>query len=90
MNNKKQKFDENQINFVTMIEEIRGELTGRISDISSTSEMNGENVKLLKEMTSIVKELDRLVKENRENDESDESEQLKFLMALKEKSIIKN
>ncbi|MFI3314756.1 MAG: hypothetical protein R3Y04_03730 [Rikenellaceae bacterium] len=71
-----------------MIEEIRGDLTEKISDISSSSELNGETIKLLKEMTTIIKELDKLIKDDKESSDNATDNQLEFLQSLKNNTLI--
>lgn len=76
--------------FVDNIEKLRDELTERFSEISSSREMDTETVKLLKEITTIIKELDKLVKEESHSSGDAVLEQRdKIFEFMKEKAIIK-
>ncbi|MFI3321104.1 MAG: hypothetical protein R3Y50_01105 [Rikenellaceae bacterium] len=86
----KTKNKNNQGNFIMMVEEIRQSLTEKIAEISESEQINGENIKLLKEMTSIVKELDKLIKESNPEKACDKNSEIEFLQKIAADSIINN
>lgn len=78
-----------QDDFITMIEQLRHELTTKFSIISSQQEMNVETAKLLKEITTIIKELDRLIKDDRELSQSDKDQNSNaFYDQIKQNSLL--
>ena len=78
-------------NFLSTIEKLRNELTDKFSDISSSRDMDTETVKLLKEITSIIKELDKLTKEDLPpNGDDIYQKRDKIYELMKEKSILEN
>lgn len=84
----KSKQKKSQSQFIEMVEDIRQELTERVSDISSAGDFNSETVKLLKEMTSIIKELDRLIKDSKNDGTGSDEQRIDFLRSLKDKALI--
>ncbi len=82
----------NNGDFASLIKEIRDQLTTKISFLSTVDSIDIETTKLLKEITSIVKELDKMVKDNATNPENgqnkEQSEADAFYKMLRDNSII--
>ncbi|MEG1649939.1 MAG: hypothetical protein RR141_01395 [Rikenellaceae bacterium] len=89
MRKKISKSNPSQDDFIIMIEALRHELTTKFSDISSSQEMNVETAKLLKEITTIIKELDKLIKDDRdETSEEIDDDRNTFYELIKQKSLL--
>lgn len=89
MKGKPAKIKHGQDDFITMIESLRHELTTKFSDISASQEMNVETAKLLKEITTIIKELDKLIKDDRDSQTDRNDKQNTFYEIIKQNSLLK-
>ncbi|MEG1634693.1 MAG: hypothetical protein RR388_03600 [Rikenellaceae bacterium] len=89
MRKKISKSNPSQDDFIIMIEALRHELTTKFSDISSSQEMNVETAKLLKEITTIIKELDKLIKDDRDETSAEiNDDRNTFYELIKQKSLL--
>lgn len=73
--------------FVSSVVSIRDELTERAKELTSTSHISMDNAKLIKEITTIIKELDKLIREQ-ESDSSGALATSDFYTLLKSRTLL--